>query len=209
MDDKRSVIVIGRQFGSGGREIGRRLAALLGHDYFDRELLKEAAERNGFSSELFADRDERRPSALRSLLHLNYGLADNPVPSALSAESIYKAQSEVIRCLGMERSCIFVGRTADYVLREHPHLLSVFIHAPLEERCRRIIERGECSSEKEAAELARRMDRKRADYYNYYTGRTWGASETYDLAIDASRWDLDDIVRLIADALEGKCRHSR
>lgn len=192
-----SVIVIGREFGSGGREIARRLAESLGHKYYDRELLSEAAERCGFSPDLFATRDEKRPSALRSLLHFGYGISDTYTNGGMSSEEIYKTQSGVIRSLAEENSCVFVGRTADYVLRNHPHILSVFIHAPLEERVKRIMARGECSDPRQAAELARRMDRKRRDYYNYFTGREWGVSSNYDLSIDSSRFPLPRILELL------------
>lgn len=193
------MIVIGREYGSGGREIARRVAQTLGFGYFDRELLSESSRRYGFSPDLFASRDERRPSALRSLLHFGYGVSDIYNTSTLSSEGIYKAQSEVIRSLSEEGDCVFVGRTADYVLRDHPRMLSVFIHAPLEERVRRLIARGDAADEREAAEVARRMDRNRADYYNYFTGRSWGEASNYDLSIDASRWSPDEVARIISD----------
>lgn len=199
---EHSAIVIGREFGSGGREIAEWVAKELGFNYYDRELLAESAQRHGFSASLFAARDERRPSALRSLLHFGYGVSDTYNSSTLSSEALYKVQSEVIRALSDEANCVFVGRTADYVLRDNPDLLSVFIHAPLEYRIQRIIERGDAADERQAAELAKRMDRKRADYYNYFTGRTWGAAYNYDLSFDASRWSTDKIAHYIAKLLE-------
>lgn len=197
--DKKSVIVIGRQFGSGGREIARLVADKLGHRYFDREILSEAAVRCGFSPDLFASRDEKRPSALRSLLQFGYGLSET-YSSGISSELIYKHQSEVIRSLAEEDGCVFVGRTADYVLRYHPRLLSVFIHAPEEDRAARIISRGDCSDQRQALELARRMDRKRADYYNYFTGRQWGSGSNYDLCINASRFSVERVAEMIVAA---------
>lgn len=202
--DKKRVIVIGREFGSGGRLLARRIADALGYEYYDRELLAESAQRHGFSPELFAARDERRPSALRSLLHFGYGISDTYNPTTLSSEGIYKAQSDVIRALAQEKDSVFVGRTADYVLRDNPNLLSVFIHAPLEERVRRIISRGDAADEREAAEIARRMDRHRADYYNYFTGRRWGEASNYDISLDASRFPAEKIVEIITSLSRGK-----
>lgn len=196
----KHLIVIGRQFGSGGRYIGRLLAEDLGFGYYDRELLSEAAGDCGFSADIFTCADERPPSPLRSLLHLDYGYPDIHNPSTLSCEGIYKAQSEVIRKICARESCVIVGRTADYVMRDHPGLLSVFLHAPLADRCRRIVARGDCLTEREAADMARKNDRKRSDYYNYFTGRRWGHADNYDISLNASRIEARQLVAVIRAA---------
>lgn len=200
-NEYKKVIVVGRQFGSGGRQIARAIADKLGYNYYDREILSECAARLGFSPDLFTVRDEKRPSALRSLLHFGYGVSDIYNTSSVSSEGIYKAQSEVIRSLASEGNCVFVGRTADYVLRDNPNLVSIFLHAPLEHRAKFIISRGDAADEREASELARRMDRNRENYYNYFTGRNWGHASNYHLSVDSSRWDTDMILSALRPLL--------
>lgn len=195
------VIVIGRQFGSGGRLVGRLLAEKLGIDYFDKELLAETARSYGISPKLLAAGEERRPSLWRSILGLAYGTADMS-QAGFNREKIYAWQSDVIRGVAERGPCVIVGRTADYVLRNHPGLASIFLHAPVEVRARRIVERGDAPSLDAAAELARRKDRLREDYYNYFTGRHWGRADNYHLSIDASTLSAPELVEMLTSWLE-------
>lgn len=191
------VIAIGRQYGSRGRQIAKEIADRLGAAYYDRKLIQEAAAEFGYAKELFDKADEKRPSFLRSLLSLNYGSQNNYVADSLSSESLYRKQSDVIRRLASKEGCVFVGRTADYVLRDHPRMLSLFIHAPIERRVEEIIRRGDCADWDEAIELANKIDRSRHDYYNYYTNRSWGDADNYHLTFDSSIFTADDIVSLL------------
>lgn len=190
-------VVVGRQFGSGGRRIGRRLAARLGLTYYDKEVLSEAAQRFGFSQTIFARYDEKRPSAIRSFLSNAFGVPDSYMQNAMSCESIYAAQSRVISELADEGGCVFVGRSADYILRHRPNLISIFLHAPAETRARELLKRGEVSSLADGLERARRLDRRREEYYNYFTGRQWGKADNYHLSVDTSVMDDDSIIDLI------------
>lgn len=197
------VIVIGRQFGCGGRKIGRQIADAFGVPYYDKELLSKAAEEMGFSKDIFSRADEKRPSMMRSLLHLNYGAYGAAYePGTLSGESLYKAQSSVIRSICDKGSCVIVGRTADYVMREHPRLVSVFIHAPIDTRVKEIIARGDAKGVDEAIELANKFDRNRESYYNYFTNRHWGTASNYDLTFDSSRFSIPHIISLIRALVE-------
>lgn len=200
------VVVIGRLFGSGGRHIGRMLAERLGFKYYDKELLSEAAESLGFSNEIFAACDERRPSPMRALLQGLYGIADNFHDTSLSGERLYDEQSQTIRRICDKGPSVIVGRTADYVMRNHPGLVSVFLHSPIGHRAQAIVDRGDASSIEEATELARRRDSDREDYYNYYTGRKWGSAANYHLSIDASSMPVDDVVEIIAKYVEYKLK---
>ena len=191
------VIAIGRQYGSRGRQIAKEIADRLGAAYYDRKLIQEAAAEFGYAKELFDKADEKRPSFLRSLLSLNYGSQNNYVADSLSSESLYRKQSDVIRRLASKEGCVFVGRTADYVLRDHPRMLSLFIHAPIERRVEEIIRRGDCADRDEAIELANKIDRSRHDYYNYYTNRSWGDADNSHLTFDSSIFTADDIVSLL------------
>lgn len=199
------VIVIGRQFGSGGRTVGKLLASRLGVDYYDTELLKKAAEREGLSPQVFKDHDEKKPSVFKALLQGAYGIADNFHTVPLSGESTYTMQSRVIKDLCRKGSCVIVGRNADFILRDHPHLLSVFLHSPLEVRARRIIERGEAKNEEEAREIARQHDKRREAYYNFYTGeKKWGTASNYHLSLDTSCLDNENVADIILQLAKSK-----
>lgn len=192
------VVVIGRQFGCGGREIGRKIADALGVRYYDKTLLSNAAATFGFSKQLFDRADEKRPSWLRSLLQYNYGV-ENAVSefSDIDNESLYQAQSRVIEKLAQQGPCVIVGRTADYILRDHPRMLSIFLHAPEEFRARKIIDRNDADTMNGALCMARKMDNARDSYYTYYTNRPWGHASTYHLCLDTSQFTTDEIVNLV------------
>lgn len=194
------VITIGRQFGSGGRDLGQRLAKALGIRYYDKEILHEAARQAGVSAEFFEKSDERFPSFLHGIF--SFALGYNAMnlyagSTSISHENLYKAQSDFIQSTAEKESCVFVGRSADYVLRDHPRCVNIFVHAPIEERVRRIMQRGDCPTPEKARAHAEKMNRLRADYYNFYTDKTWGAAESYDLSIDTSLMPMDDIVEII------------
>lgn len=193
------VVVVGREFGSGGRIIGRKIAEAVGCAYYDKELLSHTAKSMGFDPSIFAVADERRPSPLRTLLQGLYGVPDHFNTRGLGGEEIYTRQSDVIRRLAANGPCVIVGRTADYVCRDFPGLLSVFLHAPLQYRIDAVIARGDATDRQSAAELARKYDRERQNYYNYYTGRNWGWASNYHLTIDASKTNADALAKLIAD----------
>ena len=186
MENSNPIITIGRSFGAGGRAIGKCLSEMLGIPVYDNELLKEVAQQFGFSKEIFARADEKRPSVFRRFVSQAYGVQEAYIADALSPENLYQAQSAVIRAIAKKSPCIFIGRTADYILRDFPGLLSVFLHAPLAFRAIKIVERGDARSEIEAIELANRRDKKRQEYYNYFTGRQWGVASNYDLTLDSS-----------------------
>lgn len=191
MNDKQQyVIAIGRQFGSGGREIGRLVAQKLGIDYYDKQLLTEAAKSSGIRSDLFEAADERTPNFFSNLVAFGTGYHGGSYimgSTPISNDNIYHKQSEVISALAKKSSCVIMGRTADYILRNNPNLISVFIHASIEQRIERIIKRGDCKTAEEARALAEKKNKLRAEYYNFYTEKGWGESQSYDLSIDSSK----------------------
>lgn len=188
------VIVIGRQAGSGGRGLGKALAERLGIPYYDKELLRECADRLGYDREIFEMADERRPSPFRSFLSARFGVGET---SPLQGEGIYQEQAKVIRQLGEHGSCVIVGRTADYILREHPGLFSIFLHAPEQWRAEAMAARGDAASAEEALAKLRREDSRRRDYYNYFTPGGWGKAENYDICIDSSRFSPEELVKIV------------
>lgn len=200
---KDFVIVIGRQFGAGGRRLGKQLAETLKVPYYDKELLAEAAGALGFSQDIFQKADEKKPSMFRSFLSFNLGSPSASFDNyALNDDNLYRAQSEVIRSICKKGSCVIVGRTADYVMRDHPGLLSIFIHAPEEHRAQAILSRGDAATKDEAIDRLRKNDRSRESYYNYYTNRNWGRADNYDLTFDSSRIPQEQIIALIAEVLK-------
>lgn len=204
----RQIIVIGRQFGSGGRRIGQLLASKLGYAYYDKELLAKAADSLGYSKDIFIAHDEKKPSPMRSLLQGLYGIADNFHDTSICGESLYRAQSEVIKKICSQENCVIVGRTADYILRKEPRLLSIFLHAPIEHRAARIMERNEAVSHEEARDMAKRHDKTRESYYNYYTGGGWGKASNYHLSIDASCLDDEEIADVIINFAKNTKEHT-
>lgn len=198
------VIVVGRQFGSGGRKIGKMLAERFQLPYYDKEILSKSAERYGFSPDIFAKYDEKRPSALRALFAHSFGVPEVYTSSSMSGEKIYEAQGTVIRDLAEENGGVFVGRSADYILRDYPDLLSIFLHAPIEHRARAIVERCDATTVEQGIEQARKLDSNRENFYNYFTGRRWGHCDNYHLSLDASRLSAEQIVDVICAYIEGK-----
>lgn len=196
------VISIGRQFGSGGRVIGKALAEKLNIDYYDNELLVLAAKQNGLAPEFFENTDEISNSifgfASNILDNIGLGTFTN---NMLSGDTLFQMQSETIKKLASEKSCIIVGRCSDYILRDNPNCVSIFLHASEEERAKRIANRMNISEEDARAKLAE-ADKKRAAYYNFYSNKTWGDSKTYDLSINVSKLGIDGTLNFILDYLK-------
>lgn len=201
------VITIGRSFGAGGRELGKRLAARLVYEYYDKELLNEAATRAGIDSAIFEKNDERAPGFLSGLLPMSMGynaLAWYTGPNTCSGESVYRAQSEFIREIAAKGPCVIVGRTADYILRDFPGAVNVFLHAPEDECVKRIMARKDCTREADARAILRKTNKLRSEFYNFYTDRTWGDAATYDITFDSSRLDVDAIADIIIAYLDAR-----
>lgn len=206
MDDK-IIINIGRQLGSGGKKIGERLADRLGISFYDKELINLASKESGLCKELFEKADEKPSQTIMGgLFGARFSLfTDNSVPytNYLSNDSLFKIQSDVIRKLASEKSCLFVGRCADYILRENPRCVNVFITASMQERVRRVCETEGLTTE-QAEERIEKTDRKRSEYYNYYSYKTWGAAATYDLCIDSSILGINETVLFIEEFAKKK-----
>ncbi|MBQ9667833.1 MAG: cytidylate kinase-like family protein [Prevotella sp.] len=198
-NDTKLLINVGRQIGSGGRVIARRLADIFQAQFYDKELLQLAAQESGFAPEFFEKNDEHR-GFLRSLFNLQLPhMSDQSVmTSNFSQEGLFKFQSDAIRRAAEQNDCcVFVGRCADYVLRDRPECFNVFITAPMDFRIDHVAERHQCSRE-EARRLIEKGEAQRASYYNYYTGKRWGQAEGYHLCVDASLLGLDRTADYIA-----------
>ena len=195
---KHIIINVGRQLGSGGHDIGRMLALDFQAKYYDREILNLAAKESGLSEKIFEQNDEKK-GFFRGLLNLGVphlgGGSDKP---GLTQESLFQFQSDAIQKAAKEGSCVFVGRCADYVLRDFGNTVNVFITASMGYRIEQIMNKQHLDFEA-AQKFIEQKESSRAAYYNYYTGKTWGAAESYDLCIDSSILGLEETEKLIAD----------
>lgn len=202
------IISIGRQFGSGGRVIGKALSQRLNIDYYDKELLLLAAKENGIAPEFFENSDEKSTSLLDHASHWfeNIGASNFFNHSILSNDAIFQMQSDTIRKLAEEKSCIIVGRCSDYVLRDNPNCVSIFLHSSEKERAKRVSKRMNITEEEAIAKM-REEDKKRATYYNFYSNKTWGDSATYNLSIDVSQLGEEGTIEFIIDYIERRKRY--
>lgn len=204
MNNTSSIITIGREYGSGGRQIGKEIANYFGIKYYDKELLEHAANDNGICKELFEHHDEKPTNSfLYSLVMDTYsfgyssaGFSDMPMN-----HKIFLAQFDAIKKIAEEGPCVLVGRCADYALEERDDVLSVFIHADLEDRIKNVAKLNELTDNK-AKDLIHKTDKRRASYYNYYTNKKWGDAESYDICINSSKFGVDGCVKAIKDFLE-------
>ena len=189
-----TIITISRQYGSGGRLIGQKLAERLGIPFYDKELITLAAEESGFAEHLFEKNDRNITNSLLYSLSMygnTMGLYDMPLN-----DKLFIAQSKTIQSVAEKGPCVIVGRCADYVLRNMPNVLNVFIHSDMESKIRRVVEDYGVESDN-VVELINKTDKRRANYYNYYTGHIWGEMRRYDLTINSSVTGIEGAVDLI------------
>lgn len=194
-----TIITIGRQFGSAGREIGNKLADELGIPFYDKELLTRAAKESGFCEEMIHAHDERPTNSfLYNLVMDTYSfgynsaaLVDMPI-----SQKIFLAQYDTIKKIADEGSCVIVGRCADYALADYENVLSVFIQGDMDVKVKRIMEKYDLSEAK-AKDMILKKDKQRQSYYNYYSSKKWGMASSYDLTINSSVLGIDGTVKLI------------
>lgn len=199
MEKTNTIITIGRQFGSAGREIGYRIADDLGIKLYDKEMLNRAAKESGICKELFEAHDEKPTNSfLYSLVMDTYSLGyssgsytDMPIN-----HKVFLAQFDAIKKIAEEGPCILVGRCADYALEEFDNVLSVFIHAKMEARIRRIARIYNLTDAK-AKEMIQKTDKTRSSYYNYYTNKKWSDAESYDVCLDSSLLGIEGTAEAI------------
>ncbi len=203
--NKKTVITIGRQFGSGGHEVGIKLAERLGIKCYDKELLTRAAKESGLCEEIFENHDEKPTNSfLYSLVMDTYSLGySNNYMNMPINQRVFLAQFDTIKKIAEEESCVIVGRCADYALENTPNVTTVFIKANTPDRVKRVKTLHELNDNK-AADLIAKTDKKRASYYNYYSSKRWGDAESYDLCLNTSDLGIDGAIDLIIDYIELK-----
>lgn len=201
-----SIITVGREFGSGGKEIGEKLAASFGIKCYDKELLAVAAKESGLCQEIFDAHDERPTNSFLYSLVMNtssVGYFSNPYLDMPLDQRVFLAQFDAIKKLANQGPCVIVGRCADYALADYPNCISVFIQAPLEDRIKRISAKNNIA-EGAAKDLILKTDKKRASYYNFYSNKKWGDCASYDLSVNSSILGIDKTVEYIKSFIEMK-----
>lgn len=199
-----AIITIGRQYGSGGREIGEKLAEKLEIPFYDKELLERAANDSGICKELFENHDEKPTNSfLYSLVMDTYsfGYSSAAFTDMPINHKVFLAQFEAVKKLAMEGPCVMVGRCADYALSEFSNCFSVFIHSDMESRIRRIAKKYGMKDNK-ARDAIQKTDKSRSSYYNYYTNKRWGDASSYHLSIDSGKLGIDKTVECIIQTLK-------
>ena len=199
-----TIITIGRQFGSAGLEIGKKVAKELGLELYDKEMLKRAAKESGLCEELFENHDEKPTNSfLYSLVMDTYSLgyssssyADMPIN-----HKVFLAQFDTIKKIAGEGPCVMVGRCADYALEDYDNVMNVFIYADLDQRIRRVAREFNLTDAK-AKDIILKNDKKRASYYNYYTNKEWGNAKGYDLCLNSGKLGIDGTVRVIKEYMK-------
>lgn len=193
---KKFIITIGRQYGSGGRMIGLKIAEDLGVKCYNSELLIEAAKESGLCQEVFEKIDEKPISAFLSFSAGKYDHGEMPLN-----HKVFLAQMQTIKKIAERESCVIVGRCADYVLRERDDVINVFISAPFEDRVKRVIERDDILPGK-AEKRVRRIDKERGNYYNFYSTKRWGIADSYDVCLDSSKFGIEGCAEIIESLIK-------
>ena len=206
-----TIITIGRQFGSGGREIGEKVAEYFGIKCYDKELLDQAAKNSGLCRELFETHDEKPTSSfLYSLVMDAYsvGYANSAYMDMPLNHKIFLAQFDTIKNIAKEESCVIIGRCADYALSDYPNIVTVFITADEDVKIKTLMERHQINEAK-AKDVMIKTDKKRSSYYNYYSSKRWGDSKSYDLCINSSKVGVDGAIKIIKEFAEAKQAYSK
>lgn len=194
------IYTIGRELGSGGRDIGMALAKRLGVKCYDKELLAAASKESGFCAEIFENHDEKPTNSfLYSLVMDTYSIGSfstSPFFDMPLNHKVFLAQFDTIKKIADTESCVIVGRCADYALADNPNCLNIFVHADLDYRIAKIAKKMDLTMNK-AKDLIQKTDKQRASYYNYYTSKKWGETKSYHLTLDSEQIGIDGCVDMI------------
>ena len=204
MMKQKLIITVGRQYGSGGRAIGKKLAEALGISFYNREIIELAARRSGMSEEAFEKVDETAASSLLYSIATGSYMFGNYVSPQVDLplnDKLFIMQSEIIKSIAAKESCVIVGRCADYILKDRTDVINIFIHADKETRKKRAINEYGIAPNK-VENYLNKIDKKRNTYYNYYTGEKWGYSTNYDLCLDSSLLGIEGCVHIIENLIK-------
>ena len=197
---KKIVITVARQYGSGGREIGERVADLLGIPLYDKELITDAAAKGSLNAEVIKKADESAANSLLYTLAMGSNILGTTMHFGYKMplnDKLFILQSDTIKEYARAGSCVIIGRCADYVLRDEPGVLRLFIYGDLDHRQERVRERHPEIKSSQIIDVINKTDKRRASYYNFYTGNKWGKYDNYDLAINSSTLGIEGTAQLI------------
>ncbi len=201
--NNKHIITISRQYGSGGHDIGKALAEKLGISFYDKELISIAAKESGVSPEVFNNVDEKATNSLLYSLSTglySYGNSFSSMGDLPVNDRLYILQHKIIRELAEKESFVVVGRCADYVLKDNPDVIDVYIYADIDSRVKRALERNEIDPAR-AKQAVQKADKRRANYYSFYSGKKWGLVDNYDLCINSTNLSIDQAVEIIVEYL--------
>lgn len=205
---EKYVITIARGYGSGGRTIGQMLSEKLGIPYYDRDLLRLASDDSGINEELFAKADEKIKKSLLYRIAKNVYKGELIPPDSddfVSNDNLFNYQAKIIKELANTESCIIIGRCADYVLKDYKNVVRVFVHAPQED-CIHTLHEMTGKTERELEKQITSIDKHRAEYYKYYTGRNWEDAKNYDLCLNSSNLGFEKCVEIVKSYLDIRFR---
>ena len=197
---KKIIITIARQYGSGGREIGARVAELLGIPLYDKELITDTAAKSSLHSEVIRQADETAANSLLYTLAMGSNVLGTTMHFGYKMplnDKLFILQSEAIKDYAKAGSCVIIGRCADYVLRDEESIFRVFVYGDLDHRQQRILERHPEIKSSQVIDVINKTDKRRASYYNFYTGNKWGKYDNYDMAINSSTLGIDGTAQII------------
>ena len=198
---KKIIITIARQFGSGGIEIGERVAQLLGIPLYDKEIITDAASKGELDAEAVKHVDETSASSLLYTLAMGSNILGTTMHFGYKMplnDKLFILQSDVIREYAAKGSCVIIGRCSDYILRDNENVLRLFIYGDLEHRTERVKQRHPEIKSSQIIDVINKTDKRRSTYYNFYTGNKWGKYDNYDMAINSSTLGIEETAQLIA-----------
>ena len=199
-----TIITISRAFGSNGREIGKQVAEKLNIKWYDKDLMKRAAEESGLCTEIFENHDEKPTSSFLYNLVMDtysFGYSSSTYIDMPIGHKVFLAQFDAIKKIADEGPCVIIGRCADYALAERENVLNIFIYSDIESRIKHIMERYDLSEDK-AKDMINKKDKQRSNYYNFYSNKKWGRAESYDMCIDSSVLGIDGTANLICQLID-------
>jgi cytidylate kinase len=194
----KHIITISRQYGSGGREIGKHVASQLGYTYYDDEIIKRAAQDGDFDERLIKEDGVGGLGRFSGLLAYPYSIGGKDVDTLPLPDRMFLAQSRIIRQIADEGPCVIIGHSADYFLADRSDLLNVYVHADWDSRVARVMQRNDLN-EHDAVARIRKIDRQRAVFYEQHTGQNWGMADNYHLSLSSSNFGIDGAATLIAN----------
>ena len=202
---KKVIVTIARQYGSGGREIGERIAQILGVPLIDKELIKDAASKGELNEDIIKSADESAANSLLYTLAMGSNVLGTTIHFGYKMpinDKLFILQSDAIKDYASKGSCVIRGRCADYVLRDEPNLFRIFIYGDLDHRKERVAERHPEIKSSQIIDVINKTDKRRSTYYNFYTGKKWGKYDNYDMAVNSSTFGIEETARIIAAAVQ-------